>query len=50
VFDGGEDGLGAEDHSLTLGCDCVGEIFYFDAVLSTLDGKAQTVENAILHA
>ena len=47
VFDGGEDGLGVNANSLTLGCDCVGEIFYFDAVLSTMDGTAQVVENAI---
>ncbi|QYN33504.1 primary-amine oxidase [Pseudonocardia sp. DSM 110487] len=47
VFDGGEDGLGVNVNSLTLGCDCLGQIFYFDAVLSTLDGTAQVVENAI---
>ena len=47
VFDGGEDGLGVNANSLTLGCDCLGEIFYFDAVLSTLDGTAQVVKNAI---
>jgi primary-amine oxidase len=47
VFDGGEAGLGVNANSLTLGCDCLGEIFYFDAVFSTLDGTAQVVENAI---
>ena len=47
VFDGGEDGLGVNVNSLTLGCDCLGEIFYFDAVLNDLDGHARNVENAI---
>src|SRR3954451_10358879 len=30
VFDQGEYGVGWLANSLTLGCDCVGEIFYFD--------------------
>ena len=47
VFDAGEAGLGVNVNSLTLGCDCLGEIFYFDAVLSDLDGRAQVVKNAI---
>jgi primary-amine oxidase len=47
VFDGGEDGLGVNVNSLTLGCDCLGEIHYFDAVLNDLDGNPVLVENAI---
>ena len=33
--------------SLTLGCDCVGEIHYFDATLATEHGKPWVIENAI---
>jgi primary-amine oxidase len=47
VFDGGEDGLGVNVNSLTLGCDCLGEIHYFDAVLNDLDGNPVEVPNAI---
>jgi len=47
VFDGGEDGLGVNVNSLMLGCDCLGEIHYFDAVLSDLDGRANVVQNAV---
>ncbi|WP_458117240.1 primary-amine oxidase [Arthrobacter sp. D2-10] len=47
VFDGGEDGLGKNANSLTLGCDCLGEIYYFDVALSDNDGNGQTVKNAI---
>jgi primary-amine oxidase len=47
VFDGGEDGLGKNANSLALGCDCVGEIRYFDVALASSDGTGETVENAI---
>ena len=47
VFDAGEDGLGQEVNGLERGCDCLGEIFYFDAVLCDLDGRARVVKNAI---
>ncbi|MGY1840215.1 MULTISPECIES: primary-amine oxidase [unclassified Modestobacter] len=47
VFDGGEDGLGKNANSLTLGCDCLGEIRYFDVALSDGQGTGQVVENAI---
>jgi primary-amine oxidase len=47
VFDGGEDGLGVNVNSLTLGCDCLGEIHYFDAVLNDLEGEPVVVPNAI---
>jgi len=47
VFDGGEDGLGKNANSLALGCDCLGEIRYFDVALAASDGTGETVENAI---
>lgn len=47
AFDAGEWGLGRMVNSLTLGCDCLGEIHYFDAVMATEQGDAYTVTNAI---
>ena len=47
AFDAGEWGLGRMTQSLTLGCDCVGEIRYFDATLATEHGKPWVIENAI---
>jgi primary-amine oxidase len=47
AFDVGEWGLGRLANSLTLGCDCVGEIRYLDAVLADEQGAAGTIANAI---
>lgn len=47
AFDIGEYGLGSLANSLELGCDCLGEIRYFDAVLSNARGQAVTIKNAI---
>jgi primary-amine oxidase len=47
VFDMGEFGLGMWTNSLQLGCDCLGEIRYFDAVINDDDGKAVPIPNAI---
>jgi primary-amine oxidase len=47
AFDAGEWGLGRMANSLKLGCDCLGEIRYFDVVLATEQGEPYTVENAI---
>ncbi len=47
AFDAGEWGLGRMANSLTLGCDCLGEIHYFDAVMSNERGKPYVVANAI---
>ena len=47
AFDAGEWGLGRMANSLKNGCDCLGEIHYFDAVLSTEQGDAYAVEHAI---
>jgi len=47
AFDCGEYGIGALANSLTLGCDCLGAIHYFDAVLNTALGGAMTIANAV---
>ena len=47
VFDMGEYGIGVLANSLELGCDCLGEIYYFDAWLNDNDGHAQQLKNAI---
>ena len=47
AFDAGEYGLGVLASSLTLGCDCLGEIRYLDAVMADSDGKPWTIHNAI---
>jgi primary-amine oxidase len=47
AFDAGEWGLGRMTQSLTLGCDCLGEIRYFDATMATEQGEPWVVENAI---
>ena len=47
VFDMGEYGLGILTNSLELGCDCLGEIRYFDGWLNDNDGHAYAVKNAI---
>ena len=47
ALDSGEYGLGMTANSLTLGCDCVGEIFYLDAFQMLDDGTVVTTGNAI---
>jgi primary-amine oxidase len=47
AFDAGEWGLGRMADSLTLGCDCLGEIHYFDYVFADEGGKPRTRANAI---
>ncbi|WP_432510959.1 primary-amine oxidase [Kineococcus sp. SYSU DK001] len=46
-FDAGEYSLSREGNSLALGCDCLGEIRYFDGVIHDDDGHARTITNAI---
>ncbi|MBP2369507.1 primary-amine oxidase [Pseudonocardia parietis] len=46
-FDAGEYLLGQQANSLELGCDCVGEIHYFDAVVADPDARPRTIRNAI---
>ena len=47
AFDIGEWGLGYMTQSLALGCDCLGEIRYLDAVLANAHGEPYEVRNAI---
>ncbi|HEY2428652.1 MAG TPA: primary-amine oxidase, partial [Acidimicrobiales bacterium] len=47
AFDVGEWGLGRMIQSLALGCDCLGEIRYADAVLPDEMGGARVVANAV---
>ena len=47
AFDAGEYGLGSLTNSLTLGCDCLGEIYYFDAVMNDGRGGPFTIPNAV---
>ncbi len=47
VFDAGETSIGTLPNSLTLGCDCLGEIFYFDSHIVNYKGEPRTIKNAI---
>jgi primary-amine oxidase len=47
AFDIGEWGLGFMTTSLALGCDCLGEITYLDAVVHDSRGEPRTIANAI---
>ncbi|MEY9776609.1 primary-amine oxidase [Arthrobacter sp. MW3 TE3886] len=47
AFDVGEWGLGFMTTSLELGCDCLGEIRYLDAVMHNSAGEPYTIRNAI---
>ncbi|KAJ5368638.1 Peroxisomal primary amine oxidase [Penicillium cataractarum] len=47
AFDVGEYGTGLMTNSLKLGCDCKGAIHYMDGVMSTSNGEAAVVKNAI---
>jgi primary-amine oxidase len=47
AFDIGEWGLGFMTTSLELGCDCLGEITYLDAVVHDSRGEPRTITNAI---
>jgi primary-amine oxidase len=47
AFDAGEYGIGQLANSLELGCDCVGHIQYFDAIMSNSKGEPFTVKNAV---
>lgn len=46
-FDTGEYLFGRYTNSLELGCDCVGEIHYFDAVLADELGSPRIIKNGI---
>ena len=47
AFDTGEYGLGNYTNSLTLGCDCLGEIIYLDIAHLTPEGNVKEIKNAI---
>jgi primary-amine oxidase len=47
AFDVGEYGVGSMANSLRLGCDCLGEIHYFDAVVATSTGEPLRIGNAV---
>jgi primary-amine oxidase len=47
AFDIGEWGLGYMTTSLELGCDCLGEIVYVDAVVSDTRGEPIVIERAV---
>jgi primary-amine oxidase len=46
-FDTGEYLVGRSANTLELGCDCLGEIRYLDAVVSDGDGNPRTIRNAV---
>ena len=46
-FDIGENLIGTLANALELGCDCLGEIFYFDAVVANSRGEAVRIRNAV---
>lgn len=47
IFDIGEYGFGKFNHSLKLGCDCLGAIHYLDSHYCGLDGSTITIEKGI---
>ena len=47
AFDVGEYGVGTLANSLTLGCDCLGEIYYFDAFMTNSRGDVVKIDNAV---
>ena len=47
VFDLGEYGVGMLANSLTIGCDCLGTIRYFDAHMADNRGRPVTIKNAV---
>jgi hypothetical protein len=47
AFDVGDYGLGYCANSLSLGCDCLGHIHYFDAVMANSKGEPYTLKHAV---
>jgi primary-amine oxidase len=47
AFDVGEYGVGWLANALELGCDCLGEIRYFDAHMTANDGSVLTLPNVV---
>ena len=47
AFDAGEYGVGSYANALEMGCDCLGYIHYFDAVMTDSRGNLMKLPNAI---
>lgn len=47
ALDAGDYGLGFAANSLKLGCDCLGEVTYFDAVMNDAAGEPVVIKNAV---
>lgn len=47
ALDAGDYGLGFAANSLELGCDCLGEVTYFDGVVNNAAGEPVVVKNAV---
>eukprot|EP00878_Enallax_costatus_P018606 GHUV01019596.1.p1 GENE.GHUV01019596.1~~GHUV01019596.1.p1 ORF type:complete len:681 (+),score=180.46 GHUV01019596.1:3034-5076(+) len=47
ALDAGDYGLGFAANSLELGCDCLGEVTYFDGVVSDAAGEPVIIKNAV---
>jgi len=47
AFDFGDGGAGRAANNLSLGCDCLGVIKYFDAVMTEPDGTASVSKNVV---
>ncbi|KAG6035634.1 hypothetical protein E4U41_006001 [Claviceps citrina] len=47
AFDFGDGGVGRMSNHLTLGCDCLGAIYYFDSLLSGPDGSPTLAKSVV---
>ncbi|KAG6832431.1 hypothetical protein H0H87_001591, partial [Tephrocybe sp. NHM501043] len=47
AFDAGEYGMGCMANDLSLGCDCLGQIYYLPGTIVAMDGKPRTIKHAI---
>ncbi|MBL7480868.1 primary-amine oxidase [Legionella bononiensis] len=47
AFDSGENGFGRFANQLELGCDCLGQIYYFDVPIATEHGEAKLLKHAV---
>ncbi|WIA36385.1 hypothetical protein OEZ86_007700 [Tetradesmus obliquus] len=47
ALDAGDYGLGFAANSLELGCDCLGDVTYFDAVVNNAAGEPVVIKNAV---
>ncbi|KAF6253735.1 copper amine oxidase [Scenedesmus sp. NREL 46B-D3] len=47
ALDAGDYGLGFAANSLELGCDCLGDVAYFDAVVNDAAGQPVVIKNAV---